>query len=139
MGMRFRKSINLGGGARLNISKSGIGASAGAKGFRVTKKAGGGTRTTASIPGTGISYVKDSKKSGKAEANSAVSAVPASPNYLFFWILWRVLSVFMIGAGLLLTLAIPAVGVIAVALGVGEWVLASNYKRKHRTYKENKE
>lgn len=60
MGFRFRKSVNL-GPARLNFSKSGIGYSVGAKGFRYTKKAGGGTRTTASIPGTGISYVKDSK------------------------------------------------------------------------------
>lgn len=60
MGFRYRKSIKL-GGARLNLSKSGIGYSVGTKGFRVTKKAGGGTRTTTSIPGTGISYVKDSK------------------------------------------------------------------------------
>lgn len=60
MGFRYRKSIKV-GGARLNLSKSGIGYSVGTKGFRVTKKAGGGTRTTASIPGTGISYVKDSK------------------------------------------------------------------------------
>lgn len=59
MGMRFRKSINLGGGLRMNLSKSGIGFSAGTKGFRVTKTAKGRTRTTASIPGTGISYVKE--------------------------------------------------------------------------------
>lgn len=59
MGFRFRKSVNL-GPARLNFSKSGVGYSVGVKGFRYTKKAGGGTRTTTSIPGTGISYVKDS-------------------------------------------------------------------------------
>lgn len=139
MGMRFRKSINLGGGARLNLSKSGIGASVGGKGFRVTKKAGGGTRTTASIPGTGISYVKDSKKSGEAGAKSAVSAVPASPNFLFFWIIWRMLSIVMIGAGLLITLASPAMGLITVALGFAEWKLGSHYKRKHKDYKMNKE
>ena len=56
MAFRFRKSINLGGGARVNFSKSGIGASVGGKGCRVTKRADGGTRTTASIPGTGLSY-----------------------------------------------------------------------------------
>ena len=59
MGFRFRKSINL-GPARINLSKSGVGYSVGGRGFRVAKKAGGGTRTTASIPGTGISYSKDS-------------------------------------------------------------------------------
>lgn len=59
MGFNFRKSINA-GPVRVNLSKSGVGISAGVKGFRVTKKAGGGVRTTASIPGTGVSYVKNS-------------------------------------------------------------------------------
>ena len=59
MGFRFRKSINLGGGFRINLSKSGVGYSFGSKGFRYTKKAGGGSRTSASIPGTGLSYVHD--------------------------------------------------------------------------------
>lgn len=59
MGIRFRKSINLGKGFRVNMSKSGPGFSWGGKGFRVTKKANGGFRTTAYIPGTGLSYQKD--------------------------------------------------------------------------------
>lgn len=59
MGIRFRKSINLGKGFRINMSKSGPGFSWGGKGFRLTKKANGGFRTTAYIPGTGLSYQKD--------------------------------------------------------------------------------
>ncbi len=58
MGFRFRKSKSF-GPFRVNLSKSGVGWSFGNKWFRYTKKAGGGTRTTSSIPGTGISYVKD--------------------------------------------------------------------------------
>ena len=68
MGFRFRKSVNL-GPVRINLSKSGIGYSVGTKGFRVTKKAAGGTRTTTSIPGTGISYTKDYQKKSKKEEN----------------------------------------------------------------------
>lgn len=60
MGFRYRKSINLGGGFRINLSKSGVGYSWGTKGFRVGKTASGRTRTTYSIPGTGISYVSES-------------------------------------------------------------------------------
>ena len=60
MGIRVRKSINI-GGFRINLSKSGIGCSYGVKGVRVTKKSDGGTRLTAYIPGTGISYVKEYK------------------------------------------------------------------------------
>lgn len=59
MGLRFRKSINLGGGFRINLSKSGIGYSFGAKGYRITKKAKGGMRHTALIPSTGISYTHE--------------------------------------------------------------------------------
>lgn len=65
MGYRYRKSKSF-GGVRVTASKSGIGFSTGVKGFRVTKKAGGGYRTTASIPGSGISYVKDYSAGGRA-------------------------------------------------------------------------
>ena len=61
MGFRFHKRINLFGGVfRINFSKSGIGYSYGGKGARVTKMANGRTRTTLSIPGSGISYVTES-------------------------------------------------------------------------------
>ena len=62
MGFRYRKSINLGGGFRINISKSGVGYSWGVKGYRVTKTAKGTIRRTASIPGTGISFVDETGK-----------------------------------------------------------------------------
>lgn len=72
MGLRFRKSINLGHGLRMNLSKSGVGFSAGTKGFRVTKTANGRVRTTASIPESGISYVKEtSSKKTKDSTNNA--------------------------------------------------------------------
>lgn len=58
MGFNFRKSFKA-GPFRINLSKSGIGYSVGGKGFRLTKKAGGGFRTTSSIPGTGIRYTRD--------------------------------------------------------------------------------
>lgn len=59
MGFRYRKSINLGGGFRINLSKSGVGYSWGTKGFRITKTAKGTVRKTVSIPGTGISHVEE--------------------------------------------------------------------------------
>lgn len=60
MGMRYRKSIKA-GPFRINLSKSGMGWSVGGKGYRYTKTAKGRTRITTSIPGTGISWVKESK------------------------------------------------------------------------------
>lgn len=69
MGVRFRKSKKV-GPFRFTLSKSGLGMSVGVKGFRVTKTSSGRVRTTASIPGTGISYVKDKslKSSSKSTA-----------------------------------------------------------------------
>lgn len=68
MGWNFRRSINLGGGVRLNFSKGGMGISAGVKGFRVSTGPRG-TRMTASIPGTGIYYTKQlSSKSSRTVA-----------------------------------------------------------------------
>ena len=59
MGLRFRKSINLGGGFRINISKSGIGYSWGFPGYRHTYSPNGSQRKTYSILGTGISWVEN--------------------------------------------------------------------------------
>ena len=69
MGLRFRKSINLGGGFKINLSKHGVGYSWGTKGFRYTRKSTGGSRTTASIYGTGLSWV--SETGGKKRKTSS--------------------------------------------------------------------
>lgn len=73
MGFRFRKSINLGGGTRINLSKSGIGVSTGVKGFRVSRNSSGRSRVTASLPGTGISYVKEYGSSSGGATGSSYS------------------------------------------------------------------
>ncbi len=78
MGFRFRKSINLGGGVRINLSKSGVGYSVGTKGLRVTKTADGKTRTTTSIPGTGISHVSETGKKKTTAAKTAKPVVKAT-------------------------------------------------------------
>lgn len=62
MGLRYRKSINLGGGFRINLSRSGVGYSWGTKGYRVTKTANGNIRRTTSIPGTGLSYTEEARQ-----------------------------------------------------------------------------
>lgn len=59
MGLRFRKSVKIGSAFKINISKSGVGYSVGTKGYRLTKTANGRVRRTASIPGTGVSHVKE--------------------------------------------------------------------------------
>jgi len=60
MGLCFRKSISLGKGIKLNLSKSGPSISFGKKGLRQSISLNGKTRTTVGIPGTGVYYTKSS-------------------------------------------------------------------------------
>ena len=86
MGFRYRKSINLGGGFKINLSKSGIGYSWGTKGYRITKTSRGTTRRTYSIPGTGISYVdetgrrKQNKNQGIGNSQNSIVQQSYIPN-----------------------------------------------------------
>lgn len=73
MGLRFRKSVTLCKGVRLNFGKTGVSISSGVPGFRKTYNFNTGrTTTSVGIPGTGIYYVdtknpsknKTEKKSG---------------------------------------------------------------------------
>ncbi len=59
--MRFRKSIKLGCGVRINISSSGIGYSIGTRGFRTSVSPRGKISTTVSVPKFGLSYRVGSK------------------------------------------------------------------------------
>lgn len=68
MGFRFRKSVKICKGVKVNFSKSGVSVSLGGKGHSVNIS-DQGTRVTVGIPGTGVSYStkldgpKDKKKS----------------------------------------------------------------------------
>lgn len=64
----------------MNFSKSGVGWSTGFKGFRYTKKANGGTRTTNTISGTGISYIKDYPDKTKSKSSIKPDINNMSPN-----------------------------------------------------------
>lgn len=98
MGLRFRKGINLGGGAKLNISKSSIGVSAGTKGTRVSVNSKGRVTTSAGIPGTGMSYVSSkqigsssSKTSGSVASNSANPGPPKEPKGKWYTRTWFII------------------------------------------------
>jgi tetratricopeptide (TPR) repeat protein len=77
VGFRLRKSITLLPGVRMTFSKTGIGYSAGVKGYRVTRRADGRTQKTLSIPGTGVSYV--SMQGDRSRAPSRRAAPRRSP------------------------------------------------------------
>lgn len=57
MSFRFRRSIKIAPGVRMNFGKRGLSMSLGVPGARVTFGTSG-TRVTAGLPGTGMSYTQ---------------------------------------------------------------------------------
>lgn len=68
MGLRFRKSIQLLPGVKLNIGKSSVGISLGGKFGGVSLNSKTGAQARASLPGTGLSYT--TKLGGKKKKSS---------------------------------------------------------------------
>ena len=147
MGFRFRKTINLGNGVRMNIGKRGIGISAGVKGARISYGADGKVRTTSSIPGTGISYTSTlNKNKAKKSVNNSGNDIDTNvyrvnneiKNYKPLYIFHRFCAVVLILLGALLTLVEP-IGLIFIAFGVINWVLGGFYRNKTRKDRDENE
>ena len=68
MGLRFRKSVKIAPGVRLNLNKNSTSVSFGGKGAHYTVSSNGRRTASVGIPGTGISYSAStsSGKGGKA-------------------------------------------------------------------------
>lgn len=71
MGLRFRKSISILPGVKINFGKTGASISAGVPGFRKTIHTSGKVTTSLGIPGTGIYYVdtKNNKSNKHVDSN----------------------------------------------------------------------
>jgi len=81
MGLRFRKTISILPGVRLNLGKSTQSISVGVPGFRKTFNTKGQVTTTVGLPGTGLYYVdtKNPKKEAERKKKAAEKRVSARP------------------------------------------------------------
>lgn len=75
MGLRFKKSIKLGKGVKLNLGKKSAGISFGGKGHSTSINSKGRMTNTIGIPGTGLSYTSTvgGKKSKKGSSKSSTT------------------------------------------------------------------
>jgi tetratricopeptide (TPR) repeat protein len=79
VGFRFYKSVSVGKGVRLGVSKSGLGVSAGAPGLRYSVHSSGRTRKSVGIPGSGLrheTYGSLKKGQSRSPQRSAARAAP---------------------------------------------------------------
>lgn len=72
MGFRFRKSVNLGHGTRINFNKKSVGISFGGKGFRYTVNSDGRRTKTVGIPGTGMYWTESKKGNTSTNKNTSI-------------------------------------------------------------------
>lgn len=77
MGFRFRETRSLGGGARLNLGKSGVGLSVGTKGLSASASTSGRKSVTTSLPGTGVSYTTQTG-GGKKKGSGCLTGIVIS-------------------------------------------------------------
>ncbi len=99
MGVRFRKSIKLGKGAKINFGKTGVSFTVGTRGFHHTVHSSGKKTTSVGIPGTGLSYVSTSggKRKKKNKSTTAITspeqavvetaAAPEKKRKTWLWVL----------------------------------------------------
>jgi hypothetical protein len=110
MGWRLRKSFKIAPGIRLNLSRRGLGVSAGVRGFRVSAGPSG-VRRTISIPGTGL-YNTQSIGPGR----TITPAGRRSAGCIAVLLLAVLLAVILVVIALAATTTTPrASGVVAVA------------------------
>lgn len=76
MGMRFRKSVKLLPGVRMNVSKRSIGMSVGPRGAKVSVNSKGRVGTSAGIPGTGLSYQQSTTLKKGPDPNEIAALSP---------------------------------------------------------------
>lgn len=86
MGFKYRKSVKIAPGVRVNFGKKSSSVSFGTKGFKTTYSTSGRKTTSMGIPGTGLSYSTSSstkkKESPKPTAGiQSCSSEPAEPKY----------------------------------------------------------
>jgi len=89
MAIRFRKSIRIAPGLRVNLSKSGVSASVGGNGLtgNIGKH---GTRVTAGVPGSGLSASKFYKRQQADDSSASTGSVVVwlAVIGLLVWMIW---------------------------------------------------
>lgn len=98
-GLRFQRRIRLLPGVHLNLSLSGVGVSAGGRGFHVGRTARGQTYVSAGLPGTGLSVRRYAPEPRIGIGGATQSSRPSFGHGV--WIAFLVLAVLIVIASVL--------------------------------------
>lgn len=140
MGVRFRKSIKVAPGVKVNLNKKSTSVTVGGRGAHYTINSKGTKTTSVGIPGTGISYSETtSSNSSKKKTSTTTSKHPTSKNipieskysaktYSIYGTLMIAIGIFIILFGLLLLTSSLLGGMFVALLGVLPFMIGRKYK-----------
>src|SRR5258705_335428 len=93
---RFRRSIRILPGVRINVGKRSASMSVGVRGAHVTFGGPQGTRTTVGLPGTGLSYTEVSKPQQMPPGAAQQPAQQGSAARGWLWLLLAIVMVALV-------------------------------------------
>jgi hypothetical protein len=76
--LRFRRTISLGGGFRLNLNKRSVGVSAGTRGARDSVNSDGRSTRSVGVPGSGLYYRDQTGPRRRRRPDGSLSVNPNS-------------------------------------------------------------
>lgn len=137
MGFRFRKSIKIAPGVRVNIGKKSTSISFGGKGARYTISSTGRKTASVGIPGTGISYTAtESKKKPSPKPVTVQKKTPSKMTYKVCAIIMLILGILTGLMGLMMVFILPPIGIAFILLAMFCLYLFSLWNKLSKT-KEN--
>ena len=104
MGWRFRKSVKILPGVRLNFGKGGFTSTTLGGRWLKTNVGGRGVRHTVSVPGTGVSYQTDTGRAAPAGRASGSRPDSGSRLLVLLAVLLALILLAIIGVGILVVL-----------------------------------
>lgn len=112
MAMRFRRSVKVAPGVKVNLNKKSMGVTVGTKGAHYSVNSSGTKTSSVGIPGTGVSYVNSSGKKSQNSGGSAEAPLWPKYTYIILLILAILLAIFSIA----LLFVAPVFGVIMLII-----------------------
>jgi len=131
MNFRFRRSIKIAPGIRLNISKSGLSTSVGGRGLTWNSRGA----LTASIPGTGVSYrtsLSPENKANKAHSAKNLSETLTTPSPEENWKRQRAALLLLLVAGAVLLFSVFPYLLVLLLLPPILWLIAQELKYRKK-------
>lgn len=137
MGWRFRKSVKIAPGVRVNFGKKSTSVSVGGKGYRKTFSSTGKVTTSVGIPGSGLSYVTTEntkkKQSGTNKQNSSAYSTqkkPSAKSYRTCGTILQILAPVLFVLSLMLALVMPVVGIVFSLFAIFLFIMGRKYKKE---------